>query len=527
MTTSRSNAGLAPDDESRRPFDVAVIGGGPAGMSAAVAAADAGVRVVLVDAGGALGGQFWRHPPDRALAGEVAAQHHGLRHYRRLARSIADHERSGRLVHLARHEVWTLGAREASSGEPVGAHMGVATPWRSPRSRRTHGHADRRTTAGYVRQGGFVVRALDRAAAEPRERVVEARALVLAPGAYDRQVPFPGWTLPGVMTAGGAQALLKGSGVVVGQRVLVAGTGPFLLPVAAGLASAGATVVGVHEASGTTGWARHPAAVARNVTKLAEGAGYAATLARHRVPYRLRSTVLEAHGESHVEAVTVARLDASGAVRPGSERRIAVDAVAVGWGFTPQLELPFAVGCTTRIDTDGSLVVIVDDDQRTSVDGVFVAGEACGVGGAALAAVEGRIAGAAAARALGVRVSTTSGDRRQRQALRSFADAMHRTYPVPAAWTDRIADDVLVCRCEEVTVGRLREVVDDLGAHDPRSAKLMARVGMGWCQGRVCGYATTCLVAHWTGTDPDPAQLATRPIATPVPLGALESPPST
>lgn len=481
MTTSPSE--VMPDVDVDRPFDVAVVGGGPAGMSAAVAAADAGVRVALLDAGSALGGQFWRHPPDRALAAEVAGQHHGLRQYRRLANAIAAHERRGRLDLLARHEVWTVGRDEA----------------------------------------GFVVRAVDRAGGE--QRLVRARSLVLAPGAYDRQVPFPGWTLPGVMTAGGVQALLKGSGTVAGHRVLVAGTGPFLLPVAAGLASAGTTVVGVHEASGGTGWAQHPAAVVRNLTKLGEGAGYAATLARHRVPYRRRSTVVEAHGDNELREVTVAQLDASGAVRPGSERRVAVDVLAVGWGFTPQLELPLALGCATRIDTDGSLVAVVDDEQRTSVEGLYVAGEACGVGGAALAAVEGRIAGAAAARQLGATVASSSRDRRQRAALRSFAAAMHRTYPVPAGWADRVRDDDLVCRCEEVTVGRLREVVDDLGAHDPRSAKLMARVGMGWCQGRVCGYAASCLVARWTGTEPDLEQLATRPVAAPVRLGSLGSEP--
>jgi thioredoxin reductase len=477
MTTSPSDA--LPDVGDDRPFDVAVIGGGPAGMSAAVAAADGGARVVLVDAGSALGGQFWRHPPDRALAAEVAGQHHDLRRYRRLATAIAERERAGRLVARLRHEVWTLGRDGA----------------------------------------GFVVRAIDRGAVEATEQVLRAGRLVLAPGAYDRQVPFPGWTLPGVMTAGGVQALLKGSGTVAGQRVLVAGTGPFLLPVAAGLASAGATVVGVHEASGTAGWAQHPMPLLRNASKLSEGAGYAATLARHRVPYRLRSTVLEAHGDDELREVTVARLDRDGHVRPGSERRVAVDVLAVGWGFTPQLELPLALGCATRVDTDGSLVVIVGDEQRTNVDGVYVAGEACGVGGAALAAVEGRIAGAAAA--AGSTAGRPARDRRERAALRAFAAAMHRTYPVPAAWMVRVRSGDLVGRCEEVPVGRLREVVDDLGAHDPRSAKLMARVGMGWCQGRVCGYAAACLVARWTGTEPDQAQLATRPVATPVPLGAL------
>jgi thioredoxin reductase len=488
MTTSPSEAGtVEPDVGADRAFDVAVVGAGPAGMSAAVAAADAGVRVALVDAGSALGGQFWRHPPGRALAAEVAGQHHGLRSYRRLATAIAAHERQGRLRVLSRHDVWTLGRDE----------------------------------------GGFVVRAVDRGVAEPTERVLRARSLVLAPGAYDRQVPFPGWTLPGVMTAGGVQALLKGSATVAGQRVLVVGTGPFLLPVAAGLAAAGATVVGVHEASGATGWAQHPVPLLRNASKLGEAAGYAATLARHGVRYRLRSTVVEAHGDDELREVTIARLDRAGHVRPGSERRVAVDVLAVGWGFTPQLELPLALGCATRVDTDGSLVAVVDDDQRTSVDGVYVAGEACGVGGAALAAVEGRLAGAAAARAAGASAVSSARDRRRRAAGRSFAAAMHHTYPVPAAWMERVRDDDLLCRCEEVPVGRLREVVDDLGAHDPRSAKLMARVGMGWCQGRVCGYAAACLVAHWTGTDPDPAQLATRPVATPVQLGTLASGSST
>lgn len=482
MTTSPSET-PRPDDAAGPLVDVAVIGGGPAGMSAAVAASASGATVVLLDAGPTLGGQFWRHPPDRDLATEVAGQHHGLHHYRRLARAIVTQVRDGRLDARQQHEVWTV----------------------------------------EVADGRSVVRAIDRSGPEPRERVVHARFLVLAPGAYDRQVPFPGWTLPGVMTAGGVQALLKGSATVAGQRVLVAGTGPFLLPVAAGLASAGATVVGVHEASGTSGWVRHPGAVIRNVTKLAEGAAYAATLARHRVPYRLRSTVLAAHGEDAVREVTIARLDAQGTVRRGTEERLSVDVLAVGWGFTPQLELPVAAGCATRVDGDGSLVVVVDDDQRSSVPGVFVAGEATGVGGAALAAAEGRIAGAAAARAVGRTPVGIGPARRERSALRSFAQAMHLTYPVPSAWLAALADDVLVCRCEEVSVGRLRHVVDELGAHDARSAKLMARVGMGWCQGRVCGYAASCLVAHWTGTAPDPSQLASRPVATPVPLGALGS----
>lgn len=464
-------------------YDVAVVGAGPAGLAAAVAVARAGRRVALVDAAERPGGQYWRQPADGV---DRSGLHHDLTTYRELTEAVTRARAEGLLRWLPGLEVWTVGR----DGEQ------------------------------------FVIRALIRAIeGRAEERAVRARALVLAPGAYDRQVPFPGWTLPGVLTAGGAQALLKAHGVVAGQRVLVAGTGPFLLPVAAGLAAAGAQVVGVHEANAPGGWLTQLGAVARNVTKLGEGAAYAAALARHRVPVRTRSTVVAAHGVDAVEAVTVARLDSAGGVVEGSAERVEVDAVAVGWGFTPRLELPLALGCATRVDVDGSLVLDVDDDQATSVPGVWAAGEACGIGGAALAVVEGEIAGAAAA--AGTSSAAAAGGRadrrlrRRRARLRAFATAMHRAHPVPPAWVDTLEPDTVVCRCEEVTAGRLRDAVDRLGAGDGRSAKLLSRVGMGWCQGRVCGYASSCLVSAWTGAPYDPSGTAERPVAVPVPLGTL------
>ncbi len=185
---------------------------------------------------------------------------------------------------------------------------------------------------------GCEVHAVDRTG-EPVEVTIAADRLVLATGAYDRPVPFPGWELPGVMTAGAAQALLKGHGVLAGRRVVVAGTGPFLLPVAAGLAARGATVVAVHEANHPGGWLRHPGAIAGAAGKLGEAAGYAAALARHRVPVRHRSMVVAAHGDGQLERVTVARLDSAGRIRPGSRREVAADVLAVGYGFAIQSEL--------------------------------------------------------------------------------------------------------------------------------------------------------------------------------------------
>lgn len=462
-----------PISRSERIFDVLVVGAGPAGLAAASRAAGLGAETALVDAGVVPGGQYWRHPTED-LAGAVAHLYHDLRTYHRLMKAVHRIDEAG--GYFPQHHVWTI-----SRGD-----------------------------------GAFVVHAVTATEGAERSVEVHGRRLVLAPGAYDRQIPFPGWDLPGVMTAGGVQALLKGHNVNAGCRILVAGTGPFLLPVAAGLAEAGATVLGVHETNSPLAWAKHTRTLVQNFRKVGEGVGYARALARHRVPVRIRSTVLEANGDEELRSVTVARLDPNGGVVPRSEKTVEVDVLAVGWGFTPNLELPLALGCATKVDVDGSLVCTVDDEQRSSADGVFIAGEACGIGGADLAVVEGEIAGTTAAG------SAIENRRllRRRASLRRFGTAMHTAHPVRDNWIDRLTDDTLVCRCEEVTIGRLREAMETLGADDARSAKLLARPGMGWCQGRICGYPTACIMSRWTESARG-WTLADRPMATPITLGAL------
>ncbi|PSK96649.1 NADPH-dependent 2,4-dienoyl-CoA reductase/sulfur reductase-like enzyme [Haloactinopolyspora alba] len=459
-------------------YDLAVVGAGPAGMAAAAAAGDAGCRVALVDAAERPGGQFWRHPPGGI--DHVRDLHHDVRTFRRLHARVR-----GTVEHLPGHQVWTVTRED----DAFGLHT--------------------------VRDGAEVV--------------FRARALVLAPGAYDRQLPFPGWDLPGVYTAGGAQALLKEHQVTVGRRVVVGGTGPFLLPVAAGLAERGVNVSGVFEANSPGEWLRRGAGavpVVRSPRKLAEGAGYAAALARHRIPYRPRHAVVAAHGTDEVTAVTVARLDRSWNELAGSRRRIRCDAVAVGWGFVPRLELPAALGCRTRVDVDGSAVVDVDGLQRSSVPDVYVAGEATGVGGAQWAAVTGEIAGRAAAVRLGFPSSFPASAMRRRRHLRAFATAMHAAHPVRDGWRDRLSDDTVVCRCEEVTAGAVTRAASELGGTDVRSVKLLTRAGMGWCQGRICGDATAGLTAAAAGVDVDPRGHLERPVAVPVPLGTLAADPA-
>jgi NADPH-dependent 2,4-dienoyl-CoA reductase/sulfur reductase-like enzyme len=468
---------MAPS-RSELSYDVVIVGAGPAGLAAATRAMAMGASVALVDAGSAPGGQYWRHPAPNVNGVrpvDVAYHHHHLETYRTLVSRLEPLEEAG--TYLREHHVWTVASTD----------------------------------------GGFVVHAVDRSGGAERLVEVLGRRLVLAPGAFDRQLPFPGWDLPGVMTAGGAQALLKGHDVSPGRRVVVAGTGPFLLPVAAGLAQAGATVVGVHEAASPSRWLKELRVVGRNLGKLGEGFGYATTLIAKGVPVRTRSTVIAAHGDRALEAVTIARVDGAGNVSPGSAEMVGADTLAVGWGFTPQLELPLALGCRTRPDVDGSPICVVDDMQQSSVPGVYIAGEASGVGGAALAVVEGVIAGAAAAGA------PTSDRRllRQRSTLRAFAGAVQRAHPVPSGWVKRLDDRTVVCRCEEVSYARLRDVVERLAVGDARTAKLVARPGMGWCQGRICGYATACVIADLDGKPRSSTGTAERPVASPITLGAL------
>nr|WP_093610874.1 (2Fe-2S)-binding protein [Streptomyces indicus] len=441
---------------------VVVVGGGPAGMAAARAAAKAGVDVVLIDAGAKLGGQYHRQD------------------------SRAGTERFGLppgVEHLAESVVWAL--------EPV------------PGGHRVHlrtGPADAPGRTG---------------------RSIDTPALVLATGAYDQVLPFPGWELPGVYTAGAAQALAKGQGVRVGERVLLAGTGPFLLPVARSLLAVGAEVAAVLEAGNPARWLARPAGLLAGAGKLGELAGHTAALARHRVPYRTRSAVVAAHGTDRVEAVTTTRLRPDWTEVPGSRRRLDVDAVCIGYGFTPQLELAVAAGCAL----DGGFVT-VDSAQQTSVPGVLAAGELTGIGGAELAAAEGEVAGASAARRLGARPAPPVRALRAVRRGRRFAAALAAAHPVRAGWHGRLREDTLICRCEEVRYGELRDAVREREAYGGRALKLVTRAGLGLCQGRICGRVVAELTGELTGEPGQSAAFARRPIAAPIRLGELAESPS-
>lgn len=479
-----------------RELRLAVVGAGPAGMSAAVAAAEAGIAVTVVDSGSAVGGQFYRQPAAQLHARAPQRLQHGRRTWRALKSRFDRQLSAGRIRLLPDHHVWFA--------ERIGDEYRV--------------HA----LIGPEQQ---------------RSVVVEADTLLLATGAYERVLPFPGWTLPGVVTAGGAQAMLKGSLVLPGGNVVVAGTGPLLLPVAVGLADAGAQVKALIESADRRSVARLAPTLAAHPDKLAEAAGYAARLAAHRIPIKYGHTVVAAHGRDRVEAVTVAALDADGRAITGSEVWIPCDSLAIGHGLLPHLDLALTLGA--RAEDDSAAAVWVDSEQRTSVPGLWAAGEATGIGGAALALVEGEIAGrSVAAWSQGpqrawldedhARDPAWSHAEQKRRSLRGFFAAVAAAYSPPAAWTERLTDDTTVCRCEDVRAGAIRGAIADDGARDLRTVKLLTRAGMGWCQGRMCGPAVAGLIAEHDGGGSGGSASASatsvaarRPFARPVPLGAL------
>ncbi|WP_405851379.1 FAD-dependent oxidoreductase [Streptomyces sp. NBC_00090] len=476
---SQGSHGAHGSRGSSEPYDLAVVGAGSAGLAGAVIASELGLSVALLDSSTQSGGQFYRHPAPTLGAVRPEALHHDWSAFSDLRRRLG----ASAVTHLSGHHVWST-VREADGTWTVHAVTG----------------ADGTTE---------------------RPARIRARALLLATGAYERQLPFPGWTLPGVVGAGGAQAMLKSGLVLPGRRIVVAGSGPLLLAVASSLAAAGARVPAVVEAAGYLRYARSPRALVTNPAKAVEALVHGAALLRHRVRVLPRSAVTAVHGTDRVEAVTVSRLDGEWRPVRGTGRRIVCDALAVGHGLVPQIELATAVGCATRALPDGTLGLALDDLQETSVAGLWAAGETGGVGGAELARTEGELAGRAIADRL---LGRTAGAgrvvelRRRRDRMRAFADVMSAAHAPGPGWPAWLDDETDVCRCEEVSAGRVREAAAELGARDARTVKLLTRAGMGWCQGRMCGTAVACLAARDGAAEP-PAER--RPFAVPVPLSTL------
>ena len=430
-----------------------IVGAGPAGLAAAIEARRLGVDVLVIDEYARAGGQFYKQP----------------------AYPLTDQQRHTLPPQVK--EGMQLAARAASMGVKFWFESQVWGLFPGLR-------------LGVVR--GSI------------STEVVAQRLIIACGAHERCIAFPGWTLPGVITPGAAQTLIKAHSVLPGRRTIVAGSGPFLLAVAAQLLKTGAEVVTYVEAAPWS-WATlsrfttHP-------SRWGELARYVWPLLRARIAPRLRTAVIAAHGKTALSAVTLASLDSHGRPMPETKRQIEVDTLAVGYGFRPSCELTTLAGCAHQFsETAGGRYCVVDRDTgETNVEGVYAAGEVTGIGGARAAFQEGRIAGLSVASSLkhwddeaSQRLHDTRLRRRREQ---KFADLVSCTFAPPLGLAEFITDNTVICRCEEVSGRAVREAVT-AGAHTATAIKMWTRCGMGRCQGRMCGWSIGRYVAALTGSN--------------------------
>lgn len=469
---------LSESTPSRRTetTDILIVGAGPGGLSAALAARAAGASVLVVDERPAPGGQFYKQP------GYAGAVPDALRdaQSRNGATLIEDARRAGIAISSSTL-VWGAFRAAADDIEIAAVTDGVALS-------------------------------------------IKPRIVIIATGAYERPAIVPGWTLPGVMTPGGAQTLLRSYGVVPGKRLLIAGNGPLNLQLADEFRRVGLRDIIVVEAA--------PAPWRRPLRALAL-AGADAALARDgfRTVSSLRAAgvrilwhhaLVRVEGNRKAERAFVARRDDKGKPEAGSERVFEVDAVMASAGFLPASELPRQLGCAHRIAEGAAAVLQVErnDDGSTSRPDVFVVGEAGGFGGAHIAMAQGTLAGREAAKRLGFDLPPPLGDATSDVTHhRRFQKSLWALFAAPDPGLGIADDDTIVCRCESVTLGDLKQAIEKHGAQDIATLKRLTRAGMGRCQARYCGVSLHGLVAAKPKGEQD--FLTPQPPLRPVPLGLV------
>ena len=448
--------------------DLVIVGAGPAGMAAAATAAECGLSVLLLDEQAAPGGQIYR----------------GVEQVTPVRGAILGQDCTDGLPLV-----------QGLSGNGI-SHLGGTVVWA----------IEDGTRVCYSRNG--------------EAATIEAGRILLATGALERPMPVPGWTLPGVITAGAAQILMKQSGIVCVNAVL-AGSGPLLYLLAAQMVRAGAPPRALVETQSLKDMMTampHLAGALKGWRYLAKGLGLLGELRKAGVPRHTGARAIAIEGETCATAI---RFEAG-----GRQHRIDCETVLLHHGVVPNAQASRSIGAAHRWNgRQHCFEPVLDDWGRSSVDSVFVAGDGAGIGGANAAALAGRLAALAIACDLG-KLTGASLDAKARPLRRALArelaarPVIDLAYPpCPAALLPQ--DGTIVCRCEEVTAGDIRNHAR-LGCLGPNQAKAYGRAGMGPCQGRYCGLTVTNLLAEANGATPDQTgYFRIRPPIKPVTLGEL------
>ena len=435
-----------------KTFDLVIIGGGPAGIAAAATAAKHGLSVALIDERPTLGGQIYKRvgPGFKVKSAKEVGKDYFLGE-----ELINELENSSVELFLE-----TLVGTIENSAVVI------------------------------VRNG------------ESAERL-SYKKLLISPGAYDRPVAFPGWTLPGVITAGAAQSLVKTQRVNPGSRIFFAGSGPLALAFPAQLSGYGANIVGIIEAAPRPGIfkaLRILFAVIGNLDLMRDAAKYQFHLISNRIPMTYRRIIISANGKDRVESVTHAKVDKNWRVIPGTEKTVEVDALCVGYGFFPSVELFRLLGCELAYEESrGGAVVKLDNWGATSVANVFGAGDGTGISGSYVAIARGRLAALKIAAELG-KISETSltalatGFQKTFKRRTKFQSAINNAYEIKSGIYALADNKTVICRCESVTLENILPVLES--TVDPSVVKAYTRCGLGLCQGRNCQRQISALIAE-------------------------------
>ena len=453
---------------------VAVVGAGPAGVRAVERLVAAGLSPVWIDEAPDGGGRIYQRPPS-ALA--------------RDARTLYGFE-----------------AKRATAIHDTLDALKPRCDWRPE------------TLVWHIRPGAGVMQALQRGA----QQTIGFDAAILCTGAMDRVIPVPGWTLPGVTTLGAAQIALKAQGCGIGRRVVLLGSGPLLVLVAYQYAKAGADVAAVLDTTPFATKARAAPGLMLGGTTFAKGLYYTAWLKRRgvRMAEGITPMVIEGDGLS---VAAIRWRDAT-----GREHRTECDAIGMGWGLKPEAQLADLAGVPFRHDAlQANWIPVRDQAGRTPVAGIYLAGDGAGIGGADVAELAGQRAALALLADAGHRIDpleTVTLDRRL-AGLARFRGALERAFPFPAHLARALPDDAILCRCEGLRAGELRAAARAEAATGPapemNRAKAFTRVGMGRCQGRVCGAAAAEILAAELGRPvPQIGRLRGQPPVKPIPLVA-------
>ena len=429
--------------------DLVVIGCGPAGMSAAIQASSLGLSVILLDEQDSAGGQIYRAVEE---GGEAKAKVLGKDYV--IGARLAEDLQDGKIQRIKRSIVWYM----ADDG-----------------------------TVSYKKDGC--------------SSIAKGRRVLIATGALERSMPIPGWTLPGVMTAGAAQILLKQSGLVFSDAV-IAGSGPLLYLVAAQMCRAGKppkALVETQTAADFMASQRFVVGAIRGWKYLAKGLGLLLELQRAKVKRYKSASKLHIDGKNYATALNF--------IAGGREHQVACSTILLHHGVIPNTQASRALGIEHRWNhRQRSFDPVKNEWGQTSKESYFIAGDGGGIGGAQAAECSGSLASIQVAFQLG-RISRVERDSRAKQkkarlnrelAARPFID---RAYP-PFREALSPANETVICRCEEVTAGDIRGYAE-IGCLGPNQTKAFGRCGMGPCQGRYCGLSVTELLAEANQTDHD------------------------